>query len=135
MAVWTTMKFRELTPDTRFDAEFYNHPGFQLNRNLQKTGVPFEKFFSRVIHPGEFPRGYQDTPGRLFLRAQNVRPAQIEVAEPLYVSDALYNSLPNARAQANELLLVRTGANHGDLARVPPLDRVMVSSHTLRLIP
>jgi hypothetical protein len=136
MAVWSTLDFAELTPDRRFDAEFYTHPGFLLCRRFKEVGVPFDEVFRRVVHPGEFARGYQDAPGRLFLRAQNVRPASIMVTEPLYVSEDVYASLPNATAHVNELLLVRTGANHGDLARVPAhLDGVMVSSHTLRLIP
>lgn len=136
MAVWSTLDFRELTPDKRFDAEFYTHPGFTLCRQFKSSGIAFDSVFRRVVHPGEFTRGYQDNPGRLFLRAQNVRPALISANDPLYVSEAVYASLPNARANANDLLLVRTGANHGDLARVPTaLDGVMVSSHTLRLIP
>ena len=136
MAVWSILSSRELTPDRRFDAEFYTHPGFALCRRFKTAGIPFDSVFRRVVHPGEFTRSYQEVPGRLFLRAQNVRPASISVNDPLYVSETIYASLANAKANTNDLLLVRTGANHGNLARVPAaLDGVMVSSHTLRLVP
>jgi hypothetical protein len=88
------------------------------------------------VHPPEFVREYLDTPGHVFLRAQNVRPASIENREPVFVDDDIYRSCTEAIVNENDLLLVRTGANLGDLARVTAdWAGAMVSSHTLRLVP
>lgn len=102
---------------------------------LQRT-LTFSSLFKAIVHPPEFTREYQDEGGRIFLRAQNVRPGHIQNREPIFVSDAVYESGREARATVDELLLVRTGANHGDCARVTTeWAGAMVSSHTLRLIP
>lgn len=136
MAVCTTVNFKDFGPAFRLDAEFYTSPAAALRKTLSKYGLPFSRWFNAVIHPPEFMRKYVDEPGHTFLRAQNVRPGIIENREPVYVDDAIYHSYPDAIVRTNELLLVRTGANHGDCARVTKeWAGAMVSSHTLRLIP
>jgi hypothetical protein len=135
MANWNTVRYSSLAEDQRLDTDYYIGPGSALRERFKKTGKPFDYFFARIAHPGEFTREYVPQ-GHLFLRAQNIRPGAIETDNPIYVDDDIYKSLPDAVAAANDILLVRTGANLADAARVS--DRFtgsLVSSHTLRLIP
>lgn len=136
MAVVSEVLFSKLTDDRRLDAEYYTHPGYTLRRRFEQNGIAFLDYFERVIHPNEFKREYIDTPGHLFLRAQNVKPGCITVADPVYVDETVYRALPDAIARENDLLLVRTGANLGDVARVTgDYIGALISSHTLRLVP
>src|SRR5205823_13685159 len=128
------IEFGILPEDVRFDAEYHVGVGAKERESFRKRGNAFKEYFSRITHPGEFPRLYESS-GYLFLRAQNVRPGRIEVDEPVYVSEKIYQSLPDAKAGSNDLLLVRTGANVGDCAPVSKqYVGALVSSHTLRLI-
>ncbi|MDP3722889.1 MAG: hypothetical protein Q8R91_05255 [Candidatus Omnitrophota bacterium] len=135
MAIIGQAQFDLFPQDLRFDPDYYIGEGAKDREGFKKTGKPFDHWFARIIHPGEFTRTYEAA-GHLFLRAQNVRPGQIKVESPVFVSDAIYNALPEAVAQEDDLLLVRTGANLADAARVPKAHSgALVSSHTLRLVP
>jgi len=135
MALIGETQMSELPIDARIDAEYHIGPGAAERESIRKRGKPFSDCFLQIVHPGEFTREYQSS-GHLFLRAQNVRPGRIEIRNPAYVSDKIYNSLPEALASAGDLLIVRTGANVGDVAWVPiRYAGALVSSHTLRLIP
>lgn len=135
MASWDLIETNSFPPDIRIDSEYYIGEGAREREKLKGTGKPFEEFFEKIVHPGEFTRIYTST-GHIFLRAQNVKPGRIVVDEPLFVSDDTYNSLPEAIVNEDDILIVRTGRFTGDSARVPKkYVGSLVSSHTLRLVP
>lgn len=135
MGLLGQIQFSALPEDLRLDAEYHVGLGSAERESFRKRGKLFGHYFERILHPGEFTRKYQPS-GHLFLRAQNVRAGYVEIREPSYVSAEVYEALPEAVASAGDLLIVRTGANVGDVAIVPGrYAGALVSSHTLRLVP
>jgi hypothetical protein len=132
MAIIGEIKTSSLASDSRFDSDYYIGDGADEREKIKHFGTRFSTLFPRVIHPAEFTRTYEPE-GHLFLRAQNVKPGRIDVASQVFISDTLYEELVDAIIQTNDLLLVRTGANLGDLARVDSrYNGAVASSHTLR---
>jgi type I restriction enzyme S subunit len=133
MPVTSEVEISCFSEDYRFDSDYYISQGARERERIKGVGKPFNIWFSRIVHPGEFTRAYE-LDGHLFLRAQNVRRGRIDGESKVFVSHKIYEALPDAVVQTNDLLLVRTGANLGDLARVDSrYGGALVSSHTLRL--
>jgi len=78
-----------------------------------------ENIYKELIHPKEFQRQYTKG-GILLIRAQNCRPVFLELHEKVYISKQIVQIIgESARVKGKDILLVRSGANFGDVAIVP----------------
>jgi type I restriction enzyme, S subunit len=73
-----------------------------------------------VGHVGPTTKFYcEEKDGIPFLRSQNVRPGNLNVAGLRYITKPFHASLRKSQLQAGDLLFVRVGANRGDCCAVP----------------
>lgn len=71
-----------------------------------------------IIHPPEYPREYSDS-GYQLIRSQNVRPTGMDLsASPVFFSPDFLFKRKYITAKINDLLIVRSGVNAGDVAMV-----------------
>lgn len=54
-----------------------------------------------------------------FLRSQNVKPARLELDSVRFITKAFHEKLKKSQLKANDILIVRVGANRGDCCLVP----------------
>lgn len=137
MPVWSSIKLSELGPSRRIDPEYYQPMFLHYDQVARRTGGQITRYLEQIVQPTEFTRSYAPYgKGKQFWRAQNIRRGFVEQTQAEWIDDAVYSSIPNAHVRPGEVLIVRTGANAGDCAAVPPgTTDVAVSSHSLRLVP
>jgi len=137
MAITGTANFSLVKQRSRIDAEYFMPKYIEFEKEFAERGEKLTKYIKQIIQPTEFIREYIDSPrGIKFWRAQNIRRGYIDERDIVYISPSIYKNIPDAHIKEGDLLITRTGANAGDCAVVPPLDKqVAVSSHSLRLVP
>lgn len=115
----------------RIDADFFRADYLNIQKELQNK--PYKKLSEynvKIKHPTEIKREYCEN-GVLFLRAQNVRPLQIDIENnPVYISDHDAELLKNNLIKTKDILLTRTGANFGQCAIYLENQKAIASSHT-----
>ncbi|MEK9165983.1 MAG: hypothetical protein AAB525_03980, partial [Patescibacteria group bacterium] len=115
----------------RIDADFFRADYLSIQKKLQNK--PYKKlsdYSVKIKHPTEIKREYHRD-GVLFLRAQNVRPLQIDIENnPVYISDHDAKLLKNNLIETKDILLTRTGANFGQCAIYLDNQKAIASSHT-----
>lgn len=130
MAVWSVIKLSDLLKPSRIDAE-YNKPIYLIIRNKLKNYKPISEYISIIIHPSEFKRKY-DKDGYSVIRAQNVRPLNIDINEDIYISEDRAKLIPKNILKHSDILITRTGANFGQTALyTAERNKAIVTSHTL----
>lgn len=103
--------------DKRFDP-FYYKPLFIQAINRIENGIKIYSLAKFIIHPPEYPREYSAF-GYQLIRSQNVRPTGIDLsANPVFFSTDFLSSRKYTTAKTNDLLIVRSGVNAGDIATV-----------------
>jgi type I restriction enzyme S subunit len=74
-----------------------------------------------VGHVGPTSEFYCDEQtGIIFVRSQNVRPGRLSYEGMNYITCGFHNKLKKSRLQPGDVLIVRVGANRGDVCVVPP---------------
>ena len=96
----------------RWDAEAYSPELRRLERAL--AGSPSLDGLALVSHPAEIPREYIDEPdGAPFLLARNLRPILPDLTTLVRIPRPVARQLPSNRLEKGDVLVTRTGANHG----------------------
>lgn len=130
-SVVTYKTVEEESNSLRIDADFFRPDYLNIQKELQNK--PYKKLSDynvKIKHPTEIKREYHEN-GILFLRAQNVRPLQIDVKNnPVYISEEDANLLKNNIIKKGDILLTRTGANFGQCAIFLENQKAIASSHT-----
>lgn len=116
----------------RIDAEFFKKEYLSIDALLRKKPYKDLKDFGVTIHhPNEIKREYVETGGVLFLRAQNVRPLEIDLdSNRVYISEEDAKMLGKNHITNKDVLITRTGANFGQCAIYLEKENVIASSHT-----
>lgn len=115
----------------RLDSEFNKKCYLQAIETVRRRGAEqFESSTPVIIHPTEITRNYVEEKGVWFLRAQNVRPLQVDASNKVYVSRQDATLLPQNQIKPNDVLVTRTGANRGDCACFNEKEEAVASSHT-----
>lgn len=116
----------------RIDAEFFRSDYLSIDNRLRRNSFKEIKDFGiKIYHPNEIKRAYVDSGGVLFLRAQNVRPLEIDLeSNRVYVSDADAKKLSRNQIKYADVLITRTGANFGQCAIYLEKEKALASSHT-----
>lgn len=89
----------------------------------------------QIIHPHEIIREYAEEEGVWFLRAQNVRPLQIDPRNQVMISTDDADKLTRNVVKRGDVLITRTGANRGQCAFFDRKERAIASSHTFLIRP
>lgn len=125
-------KVRNDSECIRIDAEFFKKEYLSIDTQLRKS--PFkdlEDFGIRIYHPNEIKRNYVDSGGVFFLRAQNVRPMEVDLeSNKVYISNEDAKKLSRNQIKYADVLITRTGANFGQCAIYLEEEKTIASSHT-----
>ena len=97
--------------------------------------LQFKDDAPEIIHPHEIIREYVEEDGVWFLRAQNVRPMQIDPRNKVMISEADADKLLRNVVKREDVLVTRTGANRGQCAFFDRDERAIASSHTFIIRP
>lgn len=97
--------------------------------------IQFKDDNPEIIHPHELIREYVEEDGVWFLRAQNVRPMQIDPRNQVMISQADADKLLRNVVKREDVLVTRTGANRGQCAFFDRDERAIASSHTFLIRP
>lgn len=97
--------------------------------------IQFKDDAPEIIHPHEIIREYVEEDGVWFLRAQNVRPMQIDPRNQVMISQADADKLTRNVVRREDVLVTRTGANRGQCAFFDRDERAIASSHTFLIRP
>jgi restriction endonuclease S subunit len=111
---------------------FYYMPNFTQAMSKIKSGIKVYALAQFIIHPPEYPREYSDN-GYQLIRSQNVRPTGIDLsANPVFLSEYFLVGKKFTTAKKNDLLIVRSGVNAGDIATVEQdYDNAIIGADTL----
>lgn len=115
----------------RIDADFFRPDYLSTQETLiKKKHRKLADCKVKIKHPTEIKREYVDD-GVLFLRAQNVRPLQIDIENnPVFISKNDAELLRNNQINKKNILLTRTGANFGQCTIYLANQKAIASSHT-----
>ncbi len=97
--------------------------------------IQFKEDGPQIIHPHEIIREYVEEEGVWFLRAQNVRPLQIDPRNQVMISEEDADKLMRNVVKRSDVLVTRTGANRGQCAYFDREERAIASSHTFIIRP
>ena len=116
----------------RIDAEFFKEEYLSIETFLRnKPHKDLQDFGIKIYHPSEIKREYTELGGALFLRAQNVRPLEVDLdSNRVYISLEDAKKLGRNQIQKADILITRTGANFGQCAIYLEKERSIASSHT-----
>jgi restriction endonuclease S subunit len=103
-----------------------------IDNQLRKISFKdLRDFGVKIYHPNEIKRNYVDYGGIIFLRAQNVRPFEIDLeSSKVYISDEDAKKLNRNQIKYEDVLITRTGANFGQCAIYLYKEKTIASSHT-----
>lgn len=113
MAVWSVVKYSELTVDLRFDAEYYQ-PTY-LEYALAVSDGDLLADITTISHPAEIKRIYEDN-GIQILLAQNVRANRLDFSNVVYMPESVKKQLARNKLLYDDVLMTRSGANFGESA-------------------
>lgn len=122
---------QEESHSLRIDADFFRTEYLNIQNILKsKHSKKLLDYKVQIQHPSEIKREYKDD-GILFLRAQNVRPLQIDIeSNPVYISREDARILEGNSVNKKDILLTRSGANFGQCAIFLNNQQAIASSHT-----
>lgn len=122
---------KEESHSLRIDADFFRADYLDIQNKLKsKSYKKLVDYKVKIKHPTEIKREYKED-GVLFLRAQNVRPLQIDIeSNPVYISKEDAGLLRNNFISKKDILLTRTGANFGQCSIFLSNQQAIASSHT-----
>jgi len=125
-------KVRNDSECIRIDAEFFKKEYLSIDTQLRNSPFKDLKDFGiRIYHPNEIKRNYVDSGGVFFLRAQNVRPLEVDLeSNKVYVSNEDAKKLNRNQIKYADVLITRTGANFGQCAIYLEEEKTIASSHT-----
>jgi len=131
MALFSIVRYKELEQrGRRIDSEYYRSDYLLIESKLRAIGAKkLQDYNVQIIHPKEIKRRYVEN-GILFLRAQNVRPLEINFDNLVYISEEDARLLQSNKVNKGDVLLTRTGANFGQCAIFLEDSEAVVSSHT-----
>ena len=137
MAVCSIVDLATVSIPLRYDSEYWRPEFLAFDKQVRTTGGLIKKYIKQIIQPSEFLREYDTSPGNPeFWRSQNIKRGYIDRSTAAFIDSSIFGSIPNAQVKEGDVLIVRTGVNAGDAATVPQgIERVAVSSHTLRIVP
>lgn len=123
---------------SRIDAHHYRPKFVQAAQQLRR--VPYSRtatlqvLAEKIGQPGDL-REYADD-GVPILNAKDVRPLSVNSVPTTAVPHAVADAKPKQRLRGDEVLVVRTGANCGDVAWSGPLQiGFLVNSHVIPIRP
>lgn len=112
MAAISVVRTREVVEAGRWDAEAYNPALRRLEKAL--SGSPRLSELATVSHPTEIPRVYTDeNDGIPFVLAANIRPILPDFGAMALISSETAKELRTNRLEHGDVMVTRTGANHG----------------------
>jgi len=116
----------------RIDSEFFKNEYLSIDNFLrQKAHKNLKDFGVKIYHPNEIKRNYVESGGVFFLRAQNVRPLDVDLdSNKVFVSNEDAKKLSRNQIKYSDVLITRTGANFGQCAIYLDNERAIASSHT-----
>ena len=122
---------KEESHSLRIDADFFRADYLDIQDKLKsKSFKKLSDYKVTIKHPTEIKREYMEE-GILFLRAQNVRPLQIDIeSNSVYISKEDAELLKNNLINKEDILLTRTGANFGQCSIFLNNQKAIASSHT-----
>ncbi len=113
----------------RFDSDFFRQDYLNVYSTLNKNSKgDLLSFNVKIKHPKEIKREFVNK-GIWFLRAQNVRPLNINSSNKVFISRNNANKLKDNLILENDILITRTGANFGQCALYNKTEAI-ASSHT-----
>jgi restriction endonuclease S subunit len=132
---YSVVQYNKVKSDSdcvRIDAEFFKEEYLSIDSLLrQKTHKDLKDFGIKIYHPNEIKREYTELGGVLFLRAQNVRPLEIDLdSNRVYISEDDAKKLSRNYILNTDVLITRTGANFGQCAIYLEKEEAIASSHT-----
>lgn len=111
-----TIKRSEI--EGRLDPEFYNPKYFKIFKNEKSNWIRLNSIVKTLKHPPEYKRIFVEN-GYQLIRSQNVRPLGINLDEnPVYLANEIVNNSSSIFPKKNDILIVRSGVNAGDVAVV-----------------
>lgn len=120
----------------RFDSEYQLKAHRSAIKKIQDFGAAqFKDDDPQIIHPHEIVREYVEEGGIWFLRAQNVRPLQIDPRNRVMISKEDASELTRNVVKRGDVLITRTGANRGQCAFFDRDEPAIASSHTFIVRP
>ena len=126
------VNFSEL--EGRLDPAFYNPQYYKFINSKTVNWVRLNAVTENIKHPPEYKRDFVDD-GYQLIRSQNVRPTGIDLSEnPVYLAKDVVLSTSAIFPHINDILIVRSGVNAGDVAVVEDeLKNVTIGADTLLL--
>ena len=126
------VNFSEL--EGRLDPAFYNPTYYKLLDSKKVNWVRLNAVTENLKHPPEYKRNFV-VEGYQLIRSQNVRPTGIDLSEnPVFLAKDVVLSTSAIFPQINDILIVRSGVNAGDVAVVEDeLKDVTIGADTLLL--
>ena len=118
----------------RLDSDFYNPSYYQIFGSDKVKWVRLKTVIKNLKHPPEYKRVFA-TVGYQLIRSQNVRPTGINLSEsPVFLADEVVQSSSAIFPHVNDILIVRSGVNAGDVAVVEEeYKKVTIGADTLLL--
>jgi hypothetical protein len=112
MAAIAIVDTNKITEAQRWDAESY-HPDLHRLERAIGDRAPLGSV-AQVSHPAEIPRVYTgDETGVPFMLAANIRPILLGLSSVSRIPSDVAKQLPANRLEQDDVLVTRTGANHG----------------------
>lgn len=129
-------EWRQDNDALRLDSEYQLKEHRAAIEQVRAFGaIQFKDDAPQIIHPHEIIREYVEEDGVWFLRAQNVRPMQIDPRNQVMISEADAGKLTRNVVKRGDVLVTRTGANRGQCALFDREERAIASSHTFLIRP
>jgi restriction endonuclease S subunit len=118
----------------RLDPAFYNPQYYKFINSKTVNWVRLNAITENIKHPPEYKRDFVDE-GYQLIRSQNVRPTGIDLSEnPVYLAKDVVLSTSAIFPHVNDILIVRSGVNAGDIAVVEDeIKNVTIGADTLLL--
>lgn len=118
----------------RLDSDFYNPSYYQIFGSDKVKWVRLKSVIKNLKHPPEYKRVFA-TEGYQLIRSQNVRPTGINLSEsPVFLADEVVQSPSAIFPHVNDILIVRSGVNAGDVAVIEEeYQKVTIGADTLLL--
>jgi type I restriction enzyme S subunit len=106
----------DLNPAFRIDAEFFSRAAMKALTDIRRVShQPLRALCSRIQHPVEVKREYEDT-GLLTVMAKDVRSNRVELSDPSFMPEDLRPVVQRNQLRRGDTLITRTGANYGQSA-------------------
>src|SRR5713226_1154170 len=114
MAAISVVTSTEVFAAHRWDAEAYSPELRRLEEVLKGSPCLGDKNVSNVSHPAEIIREYTDCSNDVpFVLAGNIKPILPDLTDLVRIPASVAREIPSNRLETGDVLVTRTGANHG----------------------